>query len=244
MKKNRILRVAAFLLIAVMITTCTISGTFAKYVTADDGSATARVAKWGVDVAVQAGKGADDANDAFATNYDNEASATGTKVVSNSTDNVLAPGTKGTLATVSVSGTPEVMVDVKVDVNLELVNWKVGGVDYCPLVITVGSTEITNITDAEALEAAVEEAVIKALTADDQTITTDGTGKTATMQYDANSNLAKTLTVTWEWAFETGADDAAKAANDVKDTALGDAAATGTAATVSFDIKVTVTQVD
>ena len=47
MKKNVMMRVASVLLVAVMLTTCVISGTFAKYVT--DGTATdsARVAKWG-----------------------------------------------------------------------------------------------------------------------------------------------------------------------------------------------------
>lgn len=47
MKKNRMLRVAAVLLVAVMLTTSVISGTFAKYTTANDAYAEARVAYWG-----------------------------------------------------------------------------------------------------------------------------------------------------------------------------------------------------
>ena len=50
MKKNRMMRLASILLVATLMSTCTISGTFAKYVTTASGSDTARVAKWGVTV--------------------------------------------------------------------------------------------------------------------------------------------------------------------------------------------------
>ena len=43
MKKNIMMRVASALLIAVLLTTCAISGTFAKYVSTASGSDTARV---------------------------------------------------------------------------------------------------------------------------------------------------------------------------------------------------------
>lgn len=45
MRKNRMMRAASALLVAVLMTTCTISGTFAKYVTSADSTDTARVAK-------------------------------------------------------------------------------------------------------------------------------------------------------------------------------------------------------
>ena len=48
MKKNVMMRVASALLVAVLMTTCAISGTFAKYTTTATGSDTARVAKWDV----------------------------------------------------------------------------------------------------------------------------------------------------------------------------------------------------
>ena len=47
MKKNRMMRAASALLVAVLMTTCTISGTFAKYTTSATGSDAARVANWG-----------------------------------------------------------------------------------------------------------------------------------------------------------------------------------------------------
>ena len=47
MKKNTMMRLASVLLIAVLMSTCAISGTFAKYVTSDSSSDSARVARWG-----------------------------------------------------------------------------------------------------------------------------------------------------------------------------------------------------
>ena len=46
MKKNRMMRLASGLLVAVLLTTCVISGTFAKYVSEASASDVARVAKW------------------------------------------------------------------------------------------------------------------------------------------------------------------------------------------------------
>jgi len=64
MKKNVMMRVASALLVAVLMTTCAISGTFAKYTTSKTDSDSARVAKWGVSVDVVGAS-------AFNTNYDN-----------------------------------------------------------------------------------------------------------------------------------------------------------------------------
>lgn len=50
MKKNKMMRAASALMVAVLLTTCTISGTFAKYVTSNEGSDSARVAKFGVTI--------------------------------------------------------------------------------------------------------------------------------------------------------------------------------------------------
>ena len=50
MKKNKMMRIASVLLVAVLLSTCVISGTFAKYTTGKTGSATATVAKWAFEV--------------------------------------------------------------------------------------------------------------------------------------------------------------------------------------------------
>ncbi len=48
MKKNKMLRIASILLVVTLLSTCVISGTFAKYVTKAEGEDQARVAKWGI----------------------------------------------------------------------------------------------------------------------------------------------------------------------------------------------------
>lgn len=47
MKKNKRMRTASGLMIAALLTTSMISGTFAKYTTADAAQDSARAAKWG-----------------------------------------------------------------------------------------------------------------------------------------------------------------------------------------------------
>lgn len=81
MKKNKMMRIASVLLVAVLMTTCAISGTFAKYVTASSASDSARVAYWGFN------------GTTFA--IDNLFSATYTNVASNDSKDVIAPGTSG-----------------------------------------------------------------------------------------------------------------------------------------------------
>ena len=48
MKKNKMMRIASILLVVTLLSTCVISGTFAKYVTKAEGEDQARVAKWGI----------------------------------------------------------------------------------------------------------------------------------------------------------------------------------------------------
>ena len=223
MKKNKMMRLASCLLVAVMLTTSVISGTFAKYVTTATDFDQARVAKWGVTVSVAS-------KEAFAVNYleanaNTPTTATdGISVKSSNTEDVLAPGTKGTLATYEITGTPEVDVKIVTDQALTLTNWTVDGADYCPLVFTVGTKEIkmddSNITTVAALKAAVE-AEVAALATEEGKVIKAGT--------DLSTNQ---LTIGWEWPISV---------NDAKDTKLGDAA---TKATIHFTSTVTVEQVD
>ena len=50
MKKNMMMRIASVLLVAVLLSTCVIGGTFAKYATEATGTATATVATWNIDL--------------------------------------------------------------------------------------------------------------------------------------------------------------------------------------------------
>lgn len=247
MKKNKMMRLASVLLVLVMLTTCVISGTFAKYVTADDAHDEARVAKWGIDIT------ATDDGDSQ-TVIDTKNDATEVEIATNKELKLLAPGTKGNLAEVKISGTPEVGFDVTVAVDLELANWTANSAVYCPLVFTVTANgtptkfEIgATYADTEALEEAIEQAIIDALleTSSAPNATPENYGGTDgtiyACQYAPNATFystEKTVKIDWEWAYSTND------ANDKLDTILGDAAADGTAATLKFDFAIAATQID
>lgn len=110
MRKNKMMRLASGLLVAVLLTTSTISGTFAKYVTSDSASDTARVAKWGITVLASGNLFGTDYSAKTATPGDTIIAVTTSDSVSSSnTNNIVAPGTKNdTGFTLSITGTPEV----------------------------------------------------------------------------------------------------------------------------------------
>ena len=230
MKKNKIMRIASVLLVAVILTTCAISGTFAKYVTSGSGSDTARVAKFGVTVNGTA--------DTFKETYAKD--NTGFTLDANtvvSTEDVVAPGTGGSMAAFSLSGTPEVAVNVAFKGTLDIDgNWKDSSGDYyCPIEITVGATgdtggtssttfNGTDFTSAELFEKAVNDEIA-----------------TFTKNYEAGTDLsgigANAPAISWKWDF----DDSGLGTNDSKDTDLGNAAVP---AKISLSVTATVTQID
>lgn len=231
MRKNKTMGIAAALLVATLLTTSMISGTFAKYTSTGTGSDSARVAKWGVTVTAN--------GNTFAKEYDTDdtkTKATITKSVigtgEDSSNKVVAPGTKGTMATMKLSGTPEVAVRVNYKGNFALDDkWTVGNgkTFYCPLVIKVKSsngneTEIKQneqVNDKDTFENAVNSAIAA-----------------YSKEYASGTALSDqgndSLTVSWEWPFSNEG-------NDTNDTALGDAA---DAATVTLGVTTTVTQID
>jgi len=227
MKKNTMMRVASALLVAVLLTTCAISGTFAKYVTSKESTDTARVAKFGVDLAVTV-------DGAFATEYDADTTANDEHGVAiaktvvaaaDDQDNLVAPGTKGDLmASATIAGAPEVAVNVKQEATLVLTGWEVNGTYYCPLVITVDGTAFYGL-DYQSVDKFIE-AVEAALDSD--------------VNYAPNTDLTESHSVTWAWAFE-GTDGKQ---TDELDTALGNYAAKTGDIKISFTYKVTVTQID
>ena len=110
MKKIKSLRTAAGVIVATLLTTCLIGGTFAKYTTGASAATNARVAYWGFGAA-----GVMDFEDLFKTDYNGV-------VVSANEDNVIAPGTSGE-ATFSFAydnsekDAPEVAYSFSVDVT-------------------------------------------------------------------------------------------------------------------------------
>ena len=236
MKKNKMMRIASVLLVAVLLSTCAISGTFAKYVTTGTASDVARVAKWGVTISGKVGGD----NEMFTDSYVGVDSSTITVQASPAGNAIVAPGTQGTLTAFDIAGQPEVAVVVTYVANLELEGWdvmwdwdnssetdKTSGF-YCPIVFTVKANGTTTTiqmdetkTTAELLEKAVEDAIVN-----------------ATATYNTNENLSNVeddLEVSWKWNYE---------GEDGKDTLLGDAAANGHAATIDLKVDVTITQVD
>jgi hypothetical protein len=110
MKKNVMMRVASALLVAVLMTTCAISGTFAKYTTTAVGSDSARVAKWAFELndATMGNTFTFDLAETW-TDYDGTAEV-------NVADKLLAPGTKGSFV-IKLENLSE--VDAKYSLKLE-----------------------------------------------------------------------------------------------------------------------------
>lgn len=230
MKKNVMMRVASIMLVLVLLTSSVISGTFAKYVTSDSASDSARVAKWGVKVEAE---GVTFAN-AYATD-DKTLSAeaqsrigVNSVVSSDANVDVVAPGTRGDMAAIKITGKPEVAVDVSYVGVFDIEGWfDDNGNYYCPLIITINGTAFNGLDYAnpEQFEWAVNNAI-----------------DTYHQYYAANTKLedyaGENLDISWEWPFSTSAE------NDVKDTDLGDKAANENAATVQLTVTATVTQVD
>ena len=225
LKNNRTMRAAVLLRALVLITSCFVGGTFAKYVTSGDAADLARVAKWGVTVT------AHETGDVFAKAYD-------TTVKSSSSDKVVAPGTKKENATlVTLSGKPEVAVNVTYSADhFGLTgNWQSddNGTFYCPLIITVGDTVIkcAALQNAEAVATAVKDAVAA-----------------CSATYGPNTDLSAVanggLKISWEWPFEE-TDNPGQ--TDVKDTYLGNQAATAAGLNIPaihIPVTATVTQID
>lgn len=227
MKKNKIMRVAAVLLVAVILTTCAISGTFAKYVTSTPGSDSARVAKFGVNVVAT---GTTFANE-YATDDLGVVGVIAKSVVS--TEDVVAPGTGGSMAAFTLSGTPEVAVNVAFTGTLVLGDKWVDSNDdyYCPIEITVGDTggiSSTTFKGTDYTSAADFENAVNAEIANYSKNYAANTTDLSTIGADAPA-------ISWKWPF---------AGDDVKDTYLGDQAAAGNAATISLSVTATVTQID
>lgn len=234
-KKINFLRAGALTMVLALGTTCFMSGTLAKYVTSGQGSDSARVAKFGVKITANGETFAE----AYAT--DDEVFTEANSVISSAAkdntvlDNVIAPGTAGDMASMTLTGTPEVAVRVSYDVTeLTATGWSVEGNEYFPISFTI--KEGKNDLDPEVLTIKSDETISAFLTR------VEGVIEKYSKDYAANTNLAgvgnDSLAISWAWPFSTSAD------NDVKDTALGDAAAADNAATIKLTVKTTVTQID
>lgn len=243
-KKHWTLRAAGLLFALVLITSCFVGGTFAKYVTTGDGHESARVAKFGVTMSV--------ANDTafkktYATDNDSVSTTITNSVDSSGSENLVAPGTKGSnFVVLSISGKPEVAVNVKIAAEGHDVFLKAG--EYLDLTTAADSDKFTLATDyypitytltKNGAEAPVVTGKLDAIIA-----YLNGLSKNHPANTDLTSAIGE-LTLSWEWKFEGG--------NDQADTLLGAITAGGMPTPPAFGtygtgvllkLTATVTQID
>lgn len=225
MKKNKLFLIGLVTVFVALLSLTLVSSTFARYVTTGEGTASARVAKWGVTVTV---KGDETFKNEYATDDTDVKDDITTSV--KSTVDVVAPGTNGTFANIKVEGTPEVAVKIEQDAEVTLEGWTVKNGDtdefYCPLVFTVGGTGATTdpvIKGSDFTSAANLVAAIKA-------------ALEINKNFAVGADITSNYSLSWKWEFNGASADA-----DAKDTQLGNLA---TAPTIIITIKTTVTQID
>lgn len=232
-RKNHTLKLAGILLALVLVTSCFVGGTFAKYVTSGTGNDTARVAKFGVKVTAE--------GSTFATSYDKDNAAQ--TVVSSTLDKkVVAPGTSGEMAAINITGKPEVSVKVSYEAKVDMSRWvDAGGKFYCPLEIVVKKLGENNQVANHRISGLDYDTLDAFKTAIKNEI--DG----YTVTYQPNTSLAEknndNLQISWSWAF-AGKTGQKYSQTDIQDTFLGDEAAEDRASTISLTVTTTVTQVD
>ncbi len=144
MKKNKIMRVASILLIAVLIASFAVSGSLAMYASTVNGSDSASVAKWSFNIG---GSAADLTNktftfDLFNTIKDTDTTANETDVASNK----IAPGTSGSFSfvienTSDVNATYAVAYTVTNEASVPI-EFKVGEGEWTQ---SLGNVSATNI---------------------------------------------------------------------------------------------------
>lgn len=223
-KKHWTLRAAGLLFALVLITSCFVGGTFAKYVTSKSASDIARVARFGVKITAED-------HTAFKTTYTTD--ATGLSIGVNSVissigtsgtrDKVVAPGTgEDKAATLSITGTPEVAVHVELTMSGMDVFLKAG--TYLDLTTTHPDDEFKLTEPYHPVVFTLKKNDTELASGTINDINAE-LGKLS-QDYAAGTDLGAefgTYTLSWEWAFE----DAGIAKKDQADTLLGTLAASG-----------------
>ena len=209
--KNKFMRIAAVMLMLCLVTTCAISGTFAKYTTKATGDDSARVAYWGwkdANASVELGG-------LFVNAYDND--------VQSAVD-VIAPGTAGS-ANFQFIYAPKTEGD-------EVESPEVA---YAFTVSTAGSGCADAIKKNPNIKWTLDGTTFETTTADGVTTyafdkllaaiealagTTDNPAEDGVASYAPSADALPDIseeehTIEWEWVFYTNADQ------DVVDTEMG-----------------------
>ena len=254
MRKNKMMRTAAVLGVATMLTASVLSGMFAKYTTTATGEDSARVAKWGLN----------DTNSITLTNLFTSSYKNNSKVEtvkSGETDkDVIAPGTSGSATFKFVyTGTNGE------DNNSSTI--KAPEVGYTFVVDTTGSTCDTLIKQnpnivwsLDGTECKPEESetnkyswdvLLEKIQALDGNVAENSEnntpanyyapGKLPEEFYGTTPDANKTHTVSWKWNFESKSGENVETSQDSTDTAMGNAE---TLDDVTLKITITATQID
>ena len=208
MKKNRMMRVAVLMLALVLMTSCFVGGTFAKYTTGGDTAGSARVAHWGVEVYTYGDE------TIFANEYKSSLAGKAEQTVVKSDEMVVAPGTNSAEAGANlifgIKGTPEVATQVTV--NFEGSDVFYGS--YYPVEFTLYILDQNAALDAAT---ATWDSAIK-VTGTLAQIEAKVQEYYASFENKPGETLDALFKLTWEWKFD---------GNDEWDTRLGDLAAAG-----------------
>lgn len=239
MRKNKMMRTAAVLGVATMLTASVLSGTFAKYTTTAEGTDSARVAKWGLNDTSSI-----TLTNLFKDTYSNNNNVETVKSGETSQD-VIAPGTSGSATfkfeytgtngkdnNSSTINAPEVgytfvvdttgsTCDASIKQNPNIV-WSLDGEECKP-------TE--NETDKYSWDVLLEK--IQALDGNVGKNTDNNTpanyyapGNLPDAFYKTTTDGKETVkanaehTVSWKWDFESKTGDTADTTQDSKDTAI------------------------
>lgn len=227
MKKNKMMRTAAVLGVAALLTTSALSGTLAKYTTQVSSEDSARVATWGFT------QSSIDISELFKDAYDNE------NVQGDNKTNVIAPGTSNSVKfSFTYAGqekAPEVAYTFKVDTTGSScaedikkntnIQWKLDNGTW--------GTWDAMITAIEALDGNIK--------ADETAGTPDDYYKPGTLPTAFPGKGENQHTVAWRWVFDENVEDGTKANKDSDDTALGNK---DTLDNVTLKITITATQID
>jgi len=189
MKKNTMLRIASILLVVTLLSTCVISGTFAKYVTKAEGKDQARVAKWGILVSVEGDSAFKTEYETDDTNgYDGEFSVKADEDIDllddvDQPERLVAPGTLNDGLKGSVIGKPEVATryELKISDWTDIVLPKGTYTDYTNYVLGEGYKKMEN-------ESAGDYAPIKW----DIVVTKNATGEEIGLLSEAAKKIGKT----------------------------------------------------
>ena len=230
MRKNKMMRFASALMIATLLSTSVISGTFAKYVTSVTVEDAARVAYWGFDQAAIATFELFDHGDV--------------RIKSSNTDKVIAPGSTAeatfafgyTNATTPVVTAPEVDYSFSVNVTTTGTYDKLDANPNFTWYLQKGTEAATTYGTVAELVAAIKN------------LSGDASG---TKEYKAG-NLPAAFTsadeqykIGWNWEFTTaddgGTPEDEMAAQDAVDTAMGNMSDLNE---IGIKIVITATQID